>query len=241
MIVIVKKNNIALIVLIFILSVLLYSINIGLTRDTEVVNDQVPAAQKIVLLDPGHGGEDPGAVSDYSGIKEKDLNLYIANRVKELLEKENIKVLMTRTEDRLEYEPGTTSVTQKRKQDLLRRKQMMDTCGADIVVSIHMNKFKQTQYYGAQTFYPPGCTEGQKLAGLIQTSLRELVDPQNTRQALVKKEEIIIVKNWKTPITIVECGFLSNEEEERKLQTQEYHDKLAYAIKDGIVKYFNAK
>ncbi|HHV99573.1 MAG TPA: cell wall hydrolase [Clostridiaceae bacterium] len=245
MIILVRKSNLILIGLVFLLLITIYSLNAGAGEKLSV-SDEVPAAnevttaQKVVMLDPGHGGEDPGAVSDYSGIKEKDINLSIAFKTKELLEKEGFKVLMTREEDKLEYQPGTTNIIQKRKQDLLRRKKMMDEGGADIVVSIHMNKFGKTQYHGAQTFYPPKSVEGQRLAISIQKSLREIVDPTNTRGALEKKEPIIILKDYKTPTVIVECGFLSNPEEEKKLQTEEYLNKIALAIKEGIKNYFNS-
>jgi N-acetylmuramoyl-L-alanine amidase len=118
---------------------------------------------------------------------------------------------------------------------------MMDEGSADIVVSVHLNKFPQTQYFGAQTFYPPNSPESQKLAGIIQKKLIEIVDPNNKREAMLKKEPIIILKDAKTTTTIVECGFLSNPEEEKLLGTKEYQDKLALAIKEGIVKYFEEK
>ena len=221
--------------LIFLLLVTVYSMNIGVNRAVTVTNEQ--NQQKTVLLDPGHGGEDPGAVSDYSGIKEKDINLKIAFKVKDILEKENYKVMMTRQEDKLEYNSEAGSVTQKRKQDLLRRKKIMDEGGADIVVSIHLNKFDQTQYFGAQTFFPPGSAESQKLAMSIQKSIRETVDPENKRESLVKKEPIIILRDYKTTTAIVECGFVSNPDEEKKLATEEYLDKLAGAISQGIKNY----
>jgi N-acetylmuramoyl-L-alanine amidase len=237
MIVVIKKNNILLVGLVFLLLIAIYSLNTGEIRSVAVTNDQ--NMQKTIILDPGHGGEDPGAVSDYSGIKEKDINLKIAFKVRELLEKEGFKTILTREEDVLVYDPATTNITQKRKQDLLRRKKIMDEGGADIVVSIHMNKFDETQYYGAQTFYPPGSSESQKLALSIQKQLREKVDPSNKRESLVKKEPIIILKDYKTVTAIVECGFLSNPEEERKLNTEEYLDKIASAIFEGITNYFS--
>ncbi|HHW47560.1 MAG TPA: cell wall hydrolase [Clostridiaceae bacterium] len=239
MIVIIRKNNVLLVGLIFLLLIAIYSLNVGTGEATPVTNPQ--NAQKTVIIDAGHGGEDPGVVSSYSGIKEKDLNLEIAFMTKEFLEKDGFKVIMTRTEDKLEYQPGTTSVTQKRKQDLQRRKKIMDEGGADIVVSIHMNGFTESQYYGAQTFYPPNSPESQRLATEIQKALREIVDPQNGRQPQLKKEPIIILRDLKTPTTIVECGFLSNTEEEKKLQTKEYKEKLALAIKEGIKNYFAAE
>ena len=233
MILVVRKSNISLIVLIFLLSIAIYSLNMGVDSSSAV-----SATQKTIIVDAGHGGEDPGAVSDYSGTCEKDINLIIAKLVKENLETSGYNVIMTREEDVLVYSEGTTNIVQKRKQDLLRRKGMMDNSGADIVVSIHLNKFPQTQYYGAQTFYPPDSEDSRKLANFIQKSVRENVDENNTRQSLLKKDKIIILKELKTPTTIVECGFLSNSEEEKKLVQEEYQKKLAKAIKEGIDNYF---
>lgn len=236
MVVIIRKSNIVLVGLTFLLLITVFSLNVGANEAKPVTSDQ--SAQKTILLDPGHGGEDPGAVSDYSGIKEKDVNLSVALKVRELLQKDGFKVLMTREEDILVYDPETRNIVQKRKQDLLRRKKMMDEAGADIVVSIHLNKFPETQYYGAQTFFPPGSAESQKLASSIQKSLREMVDPNNKRVSLVKKEPIIILRDYKTNTAIVECGFLSNPEEEKRLGSREYQDKIAEAIKEGIKNYF---
>ncbi|MGI6777781.1 MAG: N-acetylmuramoyl-L-alanine amidase [Acetivibrionales bacterium] len=237
MIIVLKKSNIILVGLIFLLLITIFSLNYNKDKATSVINEQ--EQQKTVLLDPGHGGEDPGAVSNYSGLKEKDVNLKIAFKVKELLEKDNYRVIMTREEDVLNYKPGTRDIIEKRRQDLLRRKKIMDEGGADVVVSIHLNKFEQPQYYGAQAFFPPNSDESRKLAVSIQRSLKEKVDPDNKREALVKKEEIIIFRNLKTTSAMVECGFLSNREEEKKLSTEEYQYKIAEAIKDGIVNYFN--
>lgn len=241
MIVVLRKNNIALIVLIFLLSIAIYGLNMG-SNNAAAANG--PDGQKVVMLDPGHGGEDPGAVSDYSGLREKEVNLSIALKVKEMLEKDNYKVIMTRTEDKLEYE-NTTSETQMRKQDLARRKKMMDEGGANIVVSIHLNKFPQTKYYGAQVFFPHNSPESQKLANYLQNSIKEIADPSNKRAALVKGKPnelpIIILRDIKTTTAVVECGFLSNPEEEKKLMTREYQDKLSEAITGGIKSYFDKK
>lgn len=240
MIILMKKSNVILIALFFVLSIALLSLNIGNSDITSASAGQ-GNSQKIVMIDAGHGGEDPGAVSDYSGIKEKDVNLNIAMNLKQLLEKDNYKVIMTRSEDKLEYNSETRNIVQKRREDLTRRKKMMDEGGANIVVSIHLNKFPQTQYFGAQTFFPVNSPESQKLAGSIQGTIRENVDPTNKREALVKKEPIIILKDSKTTTTIVECGFLSNPEEEKKLALPEYQQKMAIGIKLGIDKYFGGK
>ncbi len=241
MIIIVRRSNVLLIVLVFMLSLAAYSINFTKDPTVPVVTNPYADNELIVLIDPGHGGEDPGAVSDYSGIKEKILNLDISFKLKALLENENIKVLMTRDEDTLNYAPGTSGISNKRMQDLKNRKNMMDNSGADIAVSIHFNKFNQTQYYGAQVFYPPNCLDGEKLAKHIQSELKSQVDPGNKREALIKSDGLIIIKNWKTPTVIVECGFLSNRAEEEKIRDEQYRLRLAVAIKDGIIKYFKEK
>lgn len=237
MIVIMKKNNIILVGLIFLLLVTIYSLNAGADNTITTTGDGQPQV-RTVIIDPGHGGEDPGKVGNNLGLKEKDVNLKIAQKLKALLEKDNFKVLMTREDDLLRYEDGTTNIIQKRKQDLLTRKKLMDEGGANIVVSIHHNSFEQPKYFGAQTFYPPNSPESQKLANSIQKALREKLDPNNQRQPQLKKEQIIILRDLKTPTTIVECGFLSNAEEERKLGDEAYQEQLAAAIVEGIKSYF---
>lgn len=236
MIIVMRKSNVILIGLIFALLLAIYSLNMN--TDTQV-STTGSSVQKTVIIDAGHGGEDPGKVSSYSDLKEKDLNLKIAIKVKQLLESANYKVILTREEDKLVYSEGTTTnIYDKRKQDLTRRKEIMDTSGAQIVVSIHMNGFPETKYYGAQTFYPPNSPDSLKLANSIQKSMREMLDKDNKRDPQVKTDPIVILVDLKTPTTIVECGFLSNAAEEKKLGTDEYQSKVAAAIKDGIDNYF---
>ncbi len=159
-------------------------------------------------------------------------------RLKKLLEDAGYTVVMTRTEDVLNYDDENLSMTAKRRQDLLKRKKMMDESNADIVVSIHLNSFSDSQYHGAQTFYTKESLSSKKLAISLQTALRELLEPENDREALLKSEDIIITKNCKVTTAIVECGFLSNQEEEKKLVDDSYQTKIAEAIKAGIDNYF---
>lgn len=235
MIIVLKKSNVILIGLVFALLLAIYSLNMNTDTQATATGSDL---QKTVIVDAGHGGEDPGKVSSYSDLKEKELNLIIALKLKKLLEEDEYKVIMTREEDKLVYTEGTTGIYQKRLQDLTRRKQIMDTGGAQIVVSIHMNSFTDPVYYGAQTFYPPNSPDSLKLAVSIQKSMRTILDPDNKRQPQEKKDEIVILRDLKTPTTIVECGFLSNAAEERKLSTEEYQLKVAEAIKAGIADYF---
>lgn len=238
MIVLIRKKNFLLVALLLLFSITVFSIGFAVDYSTPVTGEPATPISKTVILDAGHGGEDPGAVSDYSNIREKEINLNIVSMVKDMLEKDNYKVILTRDSDQLVYSPDAKNIIQKRKEDLLRRKKIMDESNADIVVSIHLNKFPQTQYHGAQVFFPPNSPESQKLANEIQNSIRLNVDNANDRAALVKKDPIIILKNLKTTTVVVECGFLSNADEEKKLATQDYQQKLASAIKSGIEGYF---
>ncbi len=235
MIIVMRKSNVILIGLIFALLLAIYSLNMNMDTQTSVAGSEI---QKTVIIDAGHGGEDPGKVSNNSNLKEKDLNLKIAFKLKQMLESEDYKVIMTREEDKLMYSEGTTSIYDKRKQDLTRRKEIMDNSGAHIVVSIHMNSFQEPKYYGAQTFYPPNSPDSLRLAANIQKSLKNILDKDNKREPQEKKDPIVILADLKTPTTIVECGFLSNYEEEKRLLTDEYQSKVAAAIKEGIWDYF---
>lgn len=237
MILLVKKSNLTLIILIFLLSIAVYSLNLG--GEAEATPASSIASLGTVVVDAGHGGEDPGKVSAYSGVNEKDLSLAIAKLLSKQLEAAGYKVIMTREEDKLVYREGTTEIFDKRKQDLTRRKEIMDNSGADIVVSIHLNDFGQSQYYGAQVFYPPESEQSKALALNVQKALREGVDPSNKREALLKSEPIVILRNLKTPTIIVECGFLSNKKEEQNLRNENYQIKIAKAIKTGIDNYFS--
>ena len=238
MVILINRKKLTLISLAFLVTIITCGVNF-IEKTHETSSQNAITKRSSVLLDAGHGGEDPGAVSDYSGIKEKDINLNIAKKIESILNSNNIPTKMTRSEDKLEYSEDVTNIVKKRRQDLLRRKKMMDQNNNGITVSIHLNKFPQTQYFGAQTFFAANSNESKELANKIQKKLREIVDNNNTREALLKKEPIIILKDVKNPTVIVECGFLSNEQEEKKLASDEYQDKLALAISEGIKEYLN--
>jgi len=235
MIVLVKRKNAVLILLILFLSIAIFSIDGRTSPIAETIKESAGA---VIVIDAGHGGEDPGKVSNYSNLAEKDLNLRIAQLLKDLLEQDGYTVLMTRTEDKLNYSAGTKEIYQKRKQDLTARKKFIDESGADVAVSIHMNSFTDTKYYGAQAFYPPSSTDSERLAKNIQNSMIAVCDNTNKRTALLKKERIMIFRDLKVPTALVECGFLSNSAEEAKLKTLEYQELLAKGIKAGIDRFF---
>ena len=248
MILIMKKTNIVLVRLILVLDLALIGINIVLGSEPDnkqsIMVNTVPTlttAGKTVVLDAGHGGEDPGAVSSFSGACEKDITLNIAMNTKSLLEKAGYKVIMTRSDDVLQYDDENLSMTAKRRQDLIKRKKIMDESQAEIVVSIHLNAFTDGQYSGAQVFYTKESLSSKKLAICLQDGMRAMLDENNKREALLKTEDIIITKDCKVTTVIVECGFLSNEAEERKLIDPTYQMSVAEALKAGIDAYFTVE
>lgn len=189
-----------------------------------------------VVIDAGHGGDDPGKIG-INGAKEKDVNLSIARRVKAYLEKEDIRVIMTReTEDGL-YD---ADASHKKVQDMKRRIAIIEETAPDLTVSIHQNSYPEEYVHGAQVFYYEGSMEGQELADKIQKRLIEGADPGNKRQ-IKANSSYYLLKKTKIPIVIVECGFLSNRTEAEALCSDEYQDCIAWEITLGILQYLNAQ
>jgi N-acetylmuramoyl-L-alanine amidase len=205
---------------------LLYTLK--LKEDQSITTLGSPVGKKIIVIDAGHGGFDPGAVSS-SGTREDKLNLLIAYKLRRYLDNEGAKVVMTRKSDQ--------ALGSNKREDMRKRIEIIKGSDADIVVSIHLNKFQQSKYYGAQTFYMSGNEEGKILAQCIQSQLIRVLDRGNTRQ-IKSVSNLLILKAGDAPSVIVECGFLSNPEEERLLKTDDYQEKVAWAIYCGIVDYF---
>lgn len=195
-----------------------------------VVGEKKPC----VVIDPGHGGDDPGKVG-INGALEKDLNLEIARLVKQYLEANDIEVVMTReTGDGL-YDADASN---KKVQDMKRRIAIIDEAAPVVTVSIHQNSYPEEYVHGAQVFFYTGSKEGQELAESIQKRIVAKVDPENKRQVKAN-DSYYLLKKTGTPIVIVECGFLSNQEEADKLSAKAYQEKLAWSIYMGIIQYLN--
>ena len=177
-----------------------------------------------------------GAVAK-DGTTEADINLKIALKVQTLLEQAGSNVILTRSDENGIYDLDKTTLRQKKVSDIKNRVKIGNESEADIFVSIHLNKIPQEQYWGWQTFFKTGNENSKKLAEAIQNSLNETIQKENKREAL-KIDNIYIIKNVEIPTSIVECGFLSNQEELELLKTEEYQDKLAWGIYVGIMDYF---
>ena len=182
------------------------------------------------------GIPDEGAESS-NGTTEAETNLKIALKVQNLLEQSGATVILTRSDENAIYDYNKNTLREKKISDIRNRVKIGNESSADIFVSIHLNKLPQEQYWGWQTFYKENSSEGQKLASCIQNSLNDSIQKDNTRVPM-KIDNIYIIKHVEIPTTIVECGFLSNKEEEQELLTDSYQDKLAWGIYNGIISYF---
>jgi len=188
----------------------------------------------VVVLDAGHGGKDPGKVGQ-GEVLEKDINLCIAFRLKSLLEQNNVLVVMTREEDK---DLASEQAVSRKNEDLRARAKLVEEALPDVMVSIHQNSYPEEDVNGAQTFFYSGSTKGKQLAAMIQESLKRELKDGNHRVAKANKEYYLL-KKASCAAVIVECGFLSNPAEAALLSTQEYQEKLAFAIHLGIMEYIN--
>ena len=173
-----------------------------------------------------------------NGVTEAEINLKIALKIQQLLEQSGCTVILTRSDENEIYDAGSDTIREKKVSDMKNRVKIGNESSADIFVSIHLNKISQSQYDGWQTFYKTNSEESKKLAVDIQNNLNEAMQKNNSRTP-AQLNTIYLMKYVEIPITIVECGFLSNPEEEKILQTDEYQDKLAWGIYNGINDYFN--
>lgn len=205
-----------------------------LRTDTET--KQRTGSRGRILLDPGHGGEDPGMVGG-SGISEKILNLVFAQKLKPLLEQEGYEVLLTREDENGLCDPGSTN---QKARDMQLRVEMIRELAPDITVSIHQNSYPDPSVRGPQIFYFEHSAEGEKLASSIQEAMnqeleisRPRVPKGNTSYYILKRSESVTV--------IVECGFLSCPQEEELLQQEDYQNRAAAAVAHGILQYLESK
>lgn len=171
------------------------------------------------------------------GTTEAESNLKIALKVQNLLEQSGATVILTRSDENAIYDIDSKTLKEKKISDIHNRVKIGNESSADIFVSIHLNKIPEQQYWGWQTFYKQESAEGQKLATSIQNNLNKSIEKENKRVPM-KIDNIYIIKHVEIPTTIVECGFLSNPEEEKLLLTNDYQNKLAWGIYTGIMDYF---
>lgn len=243
--IIINKKRARIIVSCLFISLFAFSFKIASKECNRSVNNvdnntiettATPVSGKTIVVDAGHGVPDEGAQSS-NGTTEAETNLKIALKLQNLLEQSGCNVVLTRSNENAIYDLDKTTLKEKKISDIHNRVKIGNESQADIFVSIHLNKIPQQQYWGWQCFYQSGNEQSIKLAKSLQSNLNEAIQEDNKRVAM-KLDTVYIMKHVEIPISIVECGFLSNPEEEKKLLEDEYQNKLAWGIYNGIIDYF---
>lgn len=202
-----------------------------LAKEAAVVSNEIHQ-ENVIVVDSGHGGSDPGMVG-VGGLEEKEINLAIAQKLKVILEKKNCKVVMTRSTDNGLYEKGAKN---PKVQDMQKRIALMKEKNPLLAVSIHQNSYQDPAVYGPQVFYYEDSAQGEYLAKILQEELNTYLAVKRPRQAK-GNTSYYLLKRSPCVLNIVECGFLTNPEEAALLQTEEYQEKVAQAVADGICRY----
>ncbi len=210
--------------------------SVYVTKRVESASVIKKAEMPCIVIDAGHGGNDPGKVGINNAL-EKDVNLEIAQILKSFLEANDVRVVMTREDDMGLYDE---SASNKKVQDMKRRLSLIEECAPTLVVSIHQNSYHEEYVSGAQVFYYADSAEGEKLAEKIQAMMIKILAPEKERQ-VKPNDSYYLLKKTKTPIVIVECGFLSNSREAAKLVMPRYQERVAWAIHLAIMQYLNEK
>ncbi|MBQ8203473.1 MAG: N-acetylmuramoyl-L-alanine amidase [Clostridia bacterium] len=192
-----------------------------------------------VILDAGHGGFDGGAVAG-DGTVEKDINLAICKKCESMLRFNGFNVIMTRTDD-TGTEDVEGSIAKRKKSDMQNRLNLMKENTDAIFVSVHLNKFTTSAARGAQVFYTPNFDAAVDLGESIQSSIVNLLQPDNTRVIKMGNSSTYLLKNATVPAVIVECGFLSNSQDLANLKNSEYQSQMAFAIVGGITEFESVK
>lgn len=194
----------------------------------------VPSEQekKVIVVDPGHGGADPGMIG-VGDLEEKGINLAVSLKVKKVLEQMGYEVVLTRERDEGLYEESSHN---KKAQDMQRRIAVIDEARPLLTVSIHQNSYQDPDVRGPQVFYYKDSPEGKKLAEALQTALNAASEAERPREAKGNTSYYLLKRSQGT-LVIIECGFLTNEDEAALLKTEEYQQKVAEAIGEGIEAY----
>ncbi|WP_227938856.1 N-acetylmuramoyl-L-alanine amidase CwlD [Alkalihalobacillus deserti] len=215
--------------------VLLFIIQYQFVSNDSWTTWNLPLSGKVIVVDPGHGGIDGGALSK-SGILEKEVTLLISEQLRDYLQEAGALVLMTREDDHDLANADTRKVRQRKNEDLRRRVEIVNDSDADLFVSLHLNAIPSPKWSGAQTFYNRAMPENEELARFVQDEVRRNLE--NTTRQAKPIHNLFLLKNANIPGVLIEAGFLSNPTEAELLQTEKYQQKVAAAIYQGILRYY---
>ena len=234
-----KLRNSRLIIIFSILFLIILSAMLYFTFMANSSADGVmtkPVLKQTVIIDAGHGGDDGGAIG-IDGTVEKDINLDIALKLEKLLKFYGFDVIMTRTEDIMTCDDGLDSLRKRKVSDIHNRFDVLEKNPDAVFISIHQNKFEDKSQHGTQVFYSGNNDESKLLAESIQNSIVSVLQPDNSRVVKKSGSGIYLLYHAKLPAVLVECGFISNPAEVKKLNDENYRMKIAFLIADGLIKY----
>ena len=201
-------------------------------KNTNMSNQKFP----VVIIDAGHGGEDGGTIG-ISGVLEKDINLKIAFEVYYILKAADIPVILTRDKDILLYDTSINYQGRKKALDMAKRLEIATQFDNSIFVSIHQNSFGDSKYSGLQVYYSENNADSLRLAQEIQALYKNSLQPENNRKCKPSQSNIYLLDNIYSPAVLVECGFLSNENECRLLESNEYQKEISAVISASIINF----
>lgn len=218
----------------------LLAVSMVFAIDLYYVNTLASAAEDlpVIIIDAGHGGEDGGTQSE-SGILEKDINLSISLKVDAIFQLLGFETILVREGDYLIYDFSSTTISEKKVSDIHNRMAIMAANPNSIFLSIHQNYFEQSQYSGAQVFYSGNTEQSAIIAQYLQDSIVQTLQVDNTREIKQSTSDVYLLYNAATPAVMVECGFLSNEQEAQLLSDEYYQQQMSTAIVSGIINYLN--
>ena len=227
---ILKRKNMSVYLIIGILT-------IGAAYMTRSVPSFSNIGKYTVVLDAGHGAPDGGAVGA-NGTEEKDINLAITLKLREILESRGVRVIMTRSDDNSICDSDATTLHEMKVSDMHKRLRIINSSGADLFLSIHMNSFPDPTLSGLHIFFSRNHPEAETVAIAIQENISALTGAK-THAVKTASETLYLMKNPAPPAVLAECGFISNPDEEKLLLDDKYQSKIAFAIANAVTKQKN--
>jgi N-acetylmuramoyl-L-alanine amidase len=210
----------------------------ALAISTIATESNSAAYDKTVIIDPGHGGPDGGAVG-VDGVVEKGINLAISLKLRSFFIASGYTVIMTREDDRTICDNGSNTIRSMKSTDLHNRLKMIKAHPKAVFISIHQNIYEDSKYSGAQVFYSPNNNDSKNLAQLLQTDIKTMLQPENEREIKPAQDNLYLLYYAKSPAVMVECGFLSNAAECKKLEDDAYQNQMAFAIFYGTLHFYS--
>ena len=230
---IIEKRRLIKIAIFLFITVIFFSFSKFEGKKISALSDK---ETKIIVIDAGHGLPDGGAVG-MNGTIESVVNLQLSKQIEKKLKNIGYKVIMTRKSENgiFDCEGG---MAEKKRNDMKNRLKIINSSNADMLISIHMNKFPDSKYSGAQVLYSSNYERSKQLAEAIQSEFQNMKDNPSKRSALKAPDGLYLMRNSSVPAVIAECGFLSNYGEEKNLNNKSYQQELANAVVNGIKAYY---